>query len=49
MGQVINTINLGEYQLYGDLNARRAALNGPIIVGRNSINFSRWFSEHQSG
>ena len=31
-GQVINTINLGEYQLYGDLNARRAALNGPIIV-----------------
>jgi hypothetical protein len=30
--QVINTINLGEYQLYGDLNARRAALNGPIIV-----------------
>ncbi len=32
MGQVINTINLGEYQLYGDLNARRAALNGPIIV-----------------
>jgi hypothetical protein len=23
---------LGEYQLYGDLNARRAALNGPIIV-----------------
>jgi hypothetical protein len=32
MEQVINTINLGEYQLYGDLNARRAALNGPIIV-----------------
>lgn len=23
---------MGEYQLYGDLNARRAALNGPIIV-----------------
>lgn len=32
MGQGINRINLGEYQLYGDLNARRAALNGPIIV-----------------
>ncbi|CCI00725.1 hypothetical protein [Microcystis aeruginosa] len=32
MGQTISRINLGEYQLYGDLNARRAALNGPIIV-----------------
>ena len=30
--QGIDKINLGEYQLYGDLNARRAALNGPIIV-----------------
>ncbi|NCR53682.1 MAG: hypothetical protein GPJ10_09730 [Microcystis aeruginosa L211-07] len=32
MGRAIGKINLGEYQLYGDLNARRAALNGPIIV-----------------
>lgn len=31
-GQTIQQINLGEYQLYGDLNARRAALNGPIII-----------------
>ena len=30
--QEITTINLGEYQLYGDLNARRAALCGPIII-----------------
>ena len=32
MKQAIDKIYLGEYQLYGDLNARRAALNGPIIV-----------------
>jgi hypothetical protein len=32
MKQAIDKIYLGEYQLYGELNARRAALNGPIIV-----------------
>lgn len=30
--QIIKKIHLGEYQLYGDLNARREALNGPIII-----------------
>ncbi len=31
-GQKIKEINLGEYQLYRELNARRAALSGPIII-----------------
>ncbi|MDJ0731123.1 MAG: hypothetical protein QNJ33_14140 [Crocosphaera sp.] len=34
-GKTVEEINLGEYQLYRDLNARRAALNSPIIIDIN--------------
>lgn len=41
--QEITTINLGEYQLYGDLNARRAALWGPIIIATDLSKSGKYF------